>query len=445
MKRNIFLTLSLLVGLTANAQQTLTLQQVKERALTHNINMRTADNAILQAREQKKEAQTLYFPQVNAIGLGFKSTTELLKADIKVADLLPSSLAAAIPSSIASMLPSNISYGIIDKGLIAGVTAIQPVFAGGQIINGNKLAKVGIEVSELQKHISANTVELTAEQYYWQIISLKEKQKTLETVGEMLKNLEKDADAAVKAGVGMRNDLLEVQLKQNEIESNKLKLENGLKLARMALAQYIGAEGDIDVSTTIDASALPAYPMIKVDHSTAVAATSEYQLLQKNVEATTLQRKVEEGKRLPTVGVGVGYNYMNMGSGIKNNFGSVFATVSIPISQWWSGTHAVKRKKLAEENARQQLTDNAQLLEIRMQKNWNDLDDAYKQLVLAKKSIEQSEENLRLNRNFYHAGTVTMNNLLDAQQKYQQCRDQYTDAYATLQTKILEYKQSIGK
>lgn len=439
------MNLSLLLGLTANAQETLTLQQVKERALAHNINIRTADNAILQAREQKKEAQTLYFPQVSAVGMGFKSTTELIKGDIKVADLLPSSLAAAIPSSIASMLPSNISYGMIDKGVIAGVTAIQPIFAGGQIVNGNKLAKVGVEVSELQKRVSANTVELTAEQYYWQIISLKEKQKTLETVGEMLKNLEKDAAAAVKAGVGMRNDLLEVQLKQNEIESNKLKLENGLKLARMALAQYIGTEGGIDVSTTIDASALPAYPMIKVDHSTAVAATSEYQLLQKNVDATSLQRKMEEGKRLPTVGVGVGYNYMNMGSGIKNNFGAVFATVTIPISQWWSGLYAIKRKKLAEENARQQLTDNAQLLEIRMHKNWNDVDNAYKQLVLAKKSIEQSEENLRLNRNFYHAGTVTMNNLLDAQQKYQQCRDQYTDAYAALQTKILEYEQSIGK
>jgi putative outer membrane efflux protein len=445
MKRNILMTLSLLLGLTANAQETLTLQQVKERALAHNINIRTADNAILQAREQKKEAQTLYFPQVSAVGMGFKSTTELIMGDIKVADLLPSSLAAAIPSSIASMLPSNISYGMIDKGVIAGVTAIQPIFAGGQIVNGNKLAKVGVEVSELQKRVSANTVELTAEQYYWQIISLKEKQKTLETVGEMLKNLEKDAAAAVKAGVGMRNDLLEVQLKQNEIESNKLKLENGLKLARMALAQYIGTEGGIDVSTTIDASALPAYPMIKVDHSTAVAATSEYQLLQKNVDATSLQRKMEEGKRLPTVGVGVGYNYMNMGSGIKNNFGAVFATVTIPISQWWSGLYAIKRKKLAEENARQQLTDNAQLLEIRMHKNWNDVDNAYKQLVLAKKSIEQSEENLRLNRNFYHAGTVTMNNLLDAQQKYQQCRDQYTDAYAALQTKILEYEQSIGK
>ena len=91
------------------------------------------------------------------------------------------------------------------------------------------------------------------------------------------------------------------------------------------------------------------------------------------------------------------------------------------------------------------MVDNAQLLQIRMQKNWNDVDDAYKQLVLAKKGIEQSEENLRLNRNFYQAGTVTMNDLLDAQQQYQQCRDRYTDAYAALQTKILEYEQSVGK
>lgn len=38
-----------------------------------------------------------------------------------------------------------------------------------------------------------------------------------------------------------------------------------------------------------------------------------------------------------------------------------------------------------------------------------------------------------------------MNVLLDAQQQYQQCRDRYTDAYAALQTKILEYEQSVGK
>ena len=415
MNRKITLAAMLLAACVAQAQQMLTLQQVKTLALQHNIRMKTADNAVQQARQQKQEALTNFFPKVSAVGMSFKTSTEAMKADVHLSDLLPSSLAAAIPPAIAGMLPSTIPFSMINKGVMAGVMAVQPVFTGGQIVNGNKLAQVGVAVSELQKQVSANAVTLQAEQYFWQIVALKEKQKTLEAVEEMLKKLEKDADAAVKAGVGMRNDLLKVQLKENEIESNKLKLANGLKLARMILAQYIGAEGDIDVRTTIDPSVLPASPLLKVDDAQAVATTPEYQLLQKQVEATKLQRRMEVGKQLPKVAIGVGYNYYDMQRGMKNNFGAAFATVSVPISQWWGGSHAIKRKRLAEESAQQQLTDNAQLLKIRIQKNWNDLDDAYKQLLLAKKGIDQSEENLRLNRNFYQAGTITMNDLLDAQ------------------------------
>lgn len=445
MKRNIILILSMVTALTAKSQQQLTLQEVKERALTHNISIRMADNAIRQAREQKKEAYTNYFPQVSAVGMGFKTTIGELKVEMKLAELIPPSLASVLPSGLAAALPSTLPVSMLDKGVVAGVTAVQPVYVGGQIVNGNKLAKVGIEVSKIQRHVTKNTVEQTAEQYYWQIVSLKEKQKTLGVISEMLAKIEQDVSLAVRAGVAMRNDLLQVQLKQNEVESNRLKLDNGLRLARMVLAQYIGAGDSVDVSAAIAPTILPPYPMIKVDHAASLLLTSEYQLLQKNVEAATLQRKMEQGKRLPSMAVGVGYNYYNIGRGMDNNFGTVFASVSVPISQWWGGTHAVKRKWLAEDAARQQMTDNARLLQIRMQKNWNDVDDAYKQLILAKKGIEQSEENLRLNRNFYQAGTVTMSNLLDAQQQYQQCCDRYTDAYATFQIKKLEYEQSIGK
>lgn len=58
---------------------------------------------------------------------------------------------------------------------------------------------------------------------------------------------------------------------------------------------------------------------------------------------------------------------------------------------------------------------------------------------------EQSEENLRLNSNFYHAGTATMTDVLDAQQQYQQARDQYVDAYSDLQTAILSYRISTAQ
>lgn len=434
-----------LSGITASAQQVLSLQQVKEQALAHNISIRTAEDAVREAREQKKEAFANYFPQVSATGMGFKTNTDMLKTSINTASLLPSSLATALPPALAGMIPPTLSFSMLDRGLMAGVAAVQPVFAGGRIINGNKLARAGVEASEIQKQISENNVELTATQYYWQIISLKEKQRTLDAVDAMLRQLEHDATMAVKAGVGMRNDLLQVQLRQNEVESSRIKLDNGLRLARRVLAQYIGAGGETDAADTVNTASMPPFLIQEVNNDDAVAATPEYKLLQKNVEVTRLQKQMEIGKNMPSIGIGATYSHYNMAEGMKNTFGMVFATVTVPISQWWGGAHAIKRRQIAEDVARQQLADNRQLLAIRIQKNRDDVNDAYKQLAIARKGIEQSEENLRLNRNFYQAGTVTMNNLLDAQQKYQQCRDRYIEAYAAWQIKIVEYEQSIGR
>lgn len=445
MKRNIILTALFLTGITASAQQVLSLQQVKEQALAHNISIRTAEDAVREAREQKKEAFTSFFPQISATGMGFKTNTDMLKTSINTASLLPSSLATALPPALAGMIPPTLSFSMVDRGLMAGVAAIQPVFAGGRIINGNKLARAGVEASEIQKQISENNVELTATQYYWQIISLKEKQRTLDAVDAMLRQLEHDATMAVKAGVGMRNDLLQVQLRQNEVESSRIKLDNGLRLARRVLAQYIGAGGETDAADTVNTASMPPFLIQEVNNDDAVAATPEYKLLQKNVEVTRLQKQMEIEKNVPSIGIGATYSHYNMAEGMKNTFGMVFATVTVPISQWWGGSHAIKRRQIAEDVARRQLADNRQQLAIRIQKNRDDVNDAYKQLAIARKGIEQSEENLRLNRNFYQAGTVTMNNLLDAQQKYQQCRDRYIEAYAAWQIKIVEYEQSIGR
>lgn len=445
MKRNIILMALFLSGITASAQQVLSLQQVKEQALAHNISIRTAEDAVREAREQKKEAFTSFFPQISATGMGFKTNTDMMKTSINTASLLPSSLATALPSALAGMIPPTLSFSMLNRGLMAGVAAVQPVFAGGRIINGNKLARAGVEASEIQKQISENNVELTATQYYWQIISLKEKQRTLDAVDAMLRQLEHDATMAVKAGVGMRNDLLQVQLRQNEVESSRIKLDNGLRLARRVLAQYIGAEGETDAADTVNTASMPPFLIQEVNNDDAVAATPEYKLLQKNVEVTRLQKQMEIGKNMPSIGIGATYSHYNMAEGMKNTFGMVFATVTVPISQWWGGAHAIKRRQIAEDVARRQLADNRQQLAIRIQKNRDDVNDAYKQLAIARKGIEQSEENLRLNRNFYQAGTVTMNNLLDAQQKYQQCHDRYTEAYAAWQIKIVEYEQSIGR
>ena len=226
------------------------------------------------------------------------------------------------------------------------------------------------------------------------------------------------------------------------VKSQKLKLNNGIGIVRLLRAQYCGLN-NTDFALTNDSNISSSLAQ-KQDHSQALLTTAEYQLLNKQVEATKLQRKMEIGKNLPTIGVGAGYNYHNLLDN-DHTFGMVFASVSVPISDWWGGSHAVKRKKIAQQQAEEQLVDNSQLLKIRMQNAWNNVEEARQQLQIAQRSIERAEENLRLNRDYYKAGTSKMSDLLEAQLFYQQSLDRRTDAFADYQNKLLEYRQATGQ
>jgi len=430
--------------------QTYTLQQLKDSALHNNIAIRKAQMDIDAAQQQRKEAFTKYFPNISGTGLWFNANKGMAQTELNLSEQitpeLGMALAQSLPAEALAALGNPISVSMMKKGTVAGISAVQPVFAGGQIINGNRLAKVGEDVSRLQLQLSENEVEKQTSAYYWQLVSLQEKMKTIEAVDTLLADIYKDVDVAVRAGVAMRNDLLQVQLRRNDVESQKVKLENGISIVKMILAQYCGLR---DTSFVINAQPLPApqgegLGVGSVTSANALTTLPEYQLLQKQVEATNLQRKMEIGKNLPTLGVGAGYNYHNLMEK-DHTFGMIFATVSVPISDWWGGSHAVKRKKIAQQQAEEQLADNAELLKIRMQKSWNDVEESRQQLVIAKRSIEQAEENLRLNRNYYRAGTSKMSDLLEAQLLYQQALDKHTDAYADLQNKLLEYRQATGQ
>ena len=445
--KKILSIIALSCTITASAQ-TYTLQQLKDSALQNNIAIRNAKRSIDAAQQQRKEAFTKYFPTVSGTGLWFNADKGMAKTELNLSEQispeLGMALAQSLPAEALAALGNPISISMMKNGTIAGVTAVQPIFAGGQIINGNKLAKVGEDVSRLQLQLSENEVEKQTEQYYWQLISLQEKMKTIEAVEALLADIYKDVDVAVRAGVAMRNDLLQVQLRQNDVESQKVKLQNGIGIVRLLLAQYCGLNNEQFIVESTEITDGSSQQVIKQNCDQALLGTAEYQLLNKQIEATKLQRKMEIGKNLPTIGVGAGYNYHNLLDN-DHTFGMVFASVSIPISDWWGGSHAVKRKKTAQQQAEEQLVDNSQLLKIRMQNAWNNVEEARQQLQIAQRSIEQAEENLRLNRDYYKAGTSKMSDRLEAQLFYQQSLDRRTDAFADYQNKLLEYRQATGQ
>ena len=393
--------------------QTYSLQQLKDSALKNNIAIRDAQNAIDAAQQQRKEAFTKYFPNISANGGWFNANKNIISRTISPSDYVPTSVAAAfaqiLPPQALVDLTNPIPVNLIKDGALAGVKAIQPIFAGGQIVNNNRLARVGVEATRLQLQLSENEVEKQTEQYYWKLVTLEEKMNTIKAVEELLADIYKDVDIAVRAGLIMRNDLLQVQLRQNDIQSQKLKLQNGISIVQKLLAQYCGLNTDAITVKKEDIIAT-----VPVETSGNLMDLAEYQLLQKQVDAAHLKRLITVGQNLPTVAVGAGYNVYNF-MDHNRDFGMVFATVNVPISDWWGGSHAIKRKKIEERKAEEELADKAELLNIRMVKAWNDVTEAYQQLSIAQRSIEQAEENLRLNRDYYRAGTSRMSDLLEAQ------------------------------
>lgn len=419
-----FMLSSCIVSLgSVYAQRTYTLDECLQQALANNVRMKNAENNRNIAAQDKKNAFTKYFPSVSATGGGFIASNGLFNFEMS----------------------PEMQMSLMKNGVIGGVSASMPIFTGGQIVNGNKLAEVGEEVSRLQYNMSENEVRLTTENYFWQIITLKEKLQTLAAVETQLVQLTKDVEAPVEAGITTRNDLLQIRLRQNETQSSRIQVENALALSRNLLAQYMGLGVDsVDVAFPMN-NQLPENPssLFEVPEN-ALVRTSEYHLLQQNLKTSRLQKDIAVGKNLPTVALGGGYFYENL-MDKDHTFWMGFATVSIPLTAWWGGSHDIKKQKLQVRNAENQLEDQSQMLMIRMQQTWNDLNDAYKQVGIALSSIEQATENLRLQRDYYGAGTCTMSEWLDAQTLFQQSRDKYVEAFAQYEVKKREYLQATGR
>jgi len=415
------LCLLLVPALSVEAQRSLTLEECSQLALENNARMKNARLDVKGAEEVRKEAFTKYFPSISATGGAFTS-------DNGMAEL--------------ALVPGLLEMTMAKNGVMGGVTAVQPVFAGGQILNNNKLAALAVEVSRYQMKQSENEVLLTVEQYYWLHVSLQEKRKTVSLLE--IDNLYKDVEASVRAGVANRNELLQVQLKKNSIASDRLKVDNNLRLSKMLLSQYIGLpEDDFTVQATLQ-EPLPSPETYRIDQMSALPTTVAYKLLDKNVEASRLQYKLKVGQNLPSVGIGAGYMYHNI-LDTDHSFGMIFATVSVPLTDWWGGSHAIRKQKLQLKAAEYTRQDTNEKLLLQMQKLWNELEEAYKQAKISEESVKTAEENVRLSTDYYQVGTETLSDLLNAQSLLQQSRDQYTDDYTNYLIKRTEYLQATGR
>lgn len=442
MKEIIIIIISFFCSTIVYSQKVLSLEESKELAIKNNIHIINSGLETEAARETKKGAFTNYFPKVTANAFAFQSADKLLNLDnpggnLPVYDGNPATIPAA--TQFAYLPPSTTS--ILDKGMLGTVNVVQPVYTGGQIATGNKLARLDLEVKEQQQIITKNEFLLKTEQQYWQVIFLQEKQKTLDKYEQLLDDINKQVNDSYKSGLIVKNDLLKVQIKQNEIQANKKRLQNGKKLALMQFCQTIGMPYDsaLVLSNKTPIYEIPQYYFMTIE--AALPVRPEFKLLEQSITAEELQTRMKKADYLPKITAGAfGYYFNGMNNGGVVN-GLAFLSVSIPVSNLWGLSYSLKERHIKEKIAENNAADNKQLLQLQIEKAWLDLNGSFDQIQLAHKLKEQSLENLKTSKDQYLHGLVNVSDVLEAHALLMEAENKLIEAQSNYQTAITTYKQ----
>ena len=444
MKKQLSTILLSICPLLCLAQQKLSLAQCLDSARLHNRTLLNAALAIESADMQISEARTKYYPQISANVMAFHTFDKMVKGD------------GTIPPEVAAISPALAPYAgqpyairEMNSAYTATLTAMQPIYAGGQITTANKLARLQRDVEELKLHLQERELEQKITENYWQIAAVKYNISTLDAADRQVAEVYRQVEQFLNAGLCNSNDLLKVRLRQQELASQRLRLDNAKHVLLLLLAQQIGlADKEIDIDEESDRSDIQD----KAQWSEPKAQSTnreELSLAAKAVEAARLQVKMERSKLLPTVGVGlVGYNagLGGLSSDARRFVDSnmlnamLAATVSVPISDWWGGSKAVKRRQLELRRCQNNLLDIQEQIHVDIESARADLNQAAKQIDIARTSVEQATENLRVSTLQYQSGTAPLADLLDAETLNRQAQNSLSNAIADYRRCLAIYR-----
>ncbi|MBR4138038.1 MAG: TolC family protein [Bacteroidales bacterium] len=436
----ILVLMFLTLGLTAQ-DDVLTLDSCFALARTNNAQFKTNRIEIEKAQEVKKQVYTKFFPQVDARYFAYNAVNPIIQYGVDdIHDEFGEILKAIIEylnNNVGLGLPEEID--LLQKGHSISATAIQPVYAGGRVRNGNKLAELGIEAAELKAQVSERDVMENIESTYYLIVGLKSKVATLESALNLIDSLDRVADVALKAGLVTKNDQLRVALERNKYKALQLQLNNGIVLASQLLCQEIGIEYPED-GLNLDDDLHHANMFVEEEGF----ERPEMRLLQMQIDAEMLQKKLTRGEALPQVGIGAMVQYGNVIKSYKGN-AIFFAAVQIPILQWWETSHKIKEHNLKIEQYEIMQKDLTEKMTLQEKQACNQMSEAMALMKSDESALDMAQENYRVAELNYKAGVNTITDVLEANALLLQAQNAITDRQITYVTARRRYHDLTGR
>ena len=456
MKRTILLLTFVVTVSCMHAQRMLTLEECRNLAIQNNKELQISGEKIKMADNEKKAAFTKYFPQLSANGAYMWN-----QKDINLLDMgaLSSSLSSSLGGLAQLPMIQHLMSGVNDMQhldvqniWVGNVSLVQPVFMGGKIVNYNQITKFAKQLAESMNNLQLQDLIYKTDETYWQVISLVNKKKLADAYVDLLRKMDSDVTAMIYEGVATEADGLSVKVKLNEAEMAQTKVENGLALTRMLLAQICGLSLEEDLSLADEK--LDNFP---VETTQASADLNEAFMNRNELRSLDLATKIYKRKErialaemLPNVALAANYfvTNPNVFNGFKNDFAGMFnvgVMVKVPLSGWWEGTYRRNSAKAETRIKTLEWQDAREKIELQVNQSVYKVNEAGKKLIASSRNMENAEENLRRANFGFEEGVIPVLNLMEAQTAWVSARSSLIDAQIEVKLTEVYLSKALGK
>ncbi|MDY0078582.1 MAG: TolC family protein [Bacteroidales bacterium] len=461
---NILLFIFLIFALPTSAQEQMTLQQAREMALKKNENLKMAGKYFEKAEAQQAAVKTSRLPAFSAIGMGLyqdrafemelflptqkpNPMTGELEPNIMVDPSTGNPVIGPDGNPVFNMyawLPLDLN---LSGAYAAALMLEQPIYTGGKISAGNKMANIGVDMAGENIALEQMNTIAETDNAYWTHISVAQKVKLAQQAVDMLSELVRKAKDAHEVGMADRNDLLKAQVEQNNAKLKLQKAKNGFELSRMNLCRITGLPLNTEILAVDTAVSIQPLTALALENET-ISGRPEYQLLQKNVAMEEQNIRMARADFLPTAGVQAAYSHIGGINFNDTDFPytsfNVLASVKIPLFHWGEGVKKIKAAKIDKEIKELELEKNSQLMQLEAEQARLNVQLAFERIQMNERAVEQAEENLRISQDNYEVGMESISELLMAQTNWQKAYSEWIDSKTDYKMKETLWLKSTG-
>lgn len=289
------------------------------------------------------------------------------------------------------------------------------------------------------------------DQAYWQVVSLKHKQKLAQSYLDVVKKLDGDVQKMIREGVATRSEGLSVNVKVNEAEMALTQVNDGLVLSKMLLCQLCGipmseqvtlADEDKEELTTVALTP-------QVDVAVAADNRPELRQLQNIVDMSRQLTNILKAGNLPQVALTGGYmvSNPNLLNGFERKFAGMWnvgVLVRIPVWNWGDVAYKVRASKGATTIANLELQDVREKIELQVNQSVFRVKEANRKLEMAKSSTQKADENLRVANLGFREGVISATTVMEAQTAWLQAQSQKIDAEIDVKLSQVNLQKAMG-